>query len=69
MALLRILIVAAMVASSAQAQDASPSQIAISIDEAVGFLAKRVEAAERQVKQLQEQNAALQRELDEAKKK
>lgn len=43
----------------AQQQVASPSQIAVQIDNAIGILAQRAEYAEGQVKQLQAELADL----------
>jgi len=51
-----------MVPALAQ-QMATPSQVAIQIDNAVGLLAQRAEFAEQQVKTLQAENDQLKKEL------
>lgn len=48
----------------AQEQIASPSQLAIQIDNAIGVLAQRAERAEAQARQLQAQIANLQKQLE-----
>jgi hypothetical protein len=55
-----VAIVLSLLAMPALAQQLSPSQIAVALDQAIGQMAQQLE-------QLQKENAELKRELDQAK--